>query len=100
MELNCTTKFNTQLSITINSAPNNVQPLLVLQYNSQVHSKSLYISQRHNHSNVSILIVAFTKEMQKTHCYATGTVALLRRHNNLIVTQQGAEVMLPRKPNM
>jgi hypothetical protein len=51
-------KFNTQLLITISSAPNSVQPLLVLQYNSLVHSKSLKIT-RHNHRNVSVSIVAF-----------------------------------------
>jgi hypothetical protein len=34
--------------------------------------------------------------MQQTHCYATGTVALLRKRNKPIVTQQG--VIEPREP--
>jgi hypothetical protein len=45
--------------------------------------RSLSRSQRHNHRNVSVTMVA-----------------LLRKRNNPIVTQQGADVLLPRKPNM
>jgi hypothetical protein len=61
-----------QLSITINSAPNNDRAPQALSHNSPVHSKSLsYIPHRHNHSNVSVLIVA-----------------LLRKRNKPIVMQQ------------
>jgi hypothetical protein len=58
-----------------------------------------FISPRHIHSNARFNCCV-TRETQQTHCYSTGTVALLRKHNKPIVTQQSAEVMLPRKPNM
>jgi hypothetical protein len=76
-------KFNTQLLITISSSEHTYNLYSFSNTTTQVHSKSLYISRRHNHSNVSVLIVA-----------------LIWKRNKPIVTQQGAEVMLPRKPNM
>jgi hypothetical protein len=67
MELYCTTEFNTQQQlITINSAPNNVRALQALSHNYSVHSKSLfYIPHRHNHNNVSVLIVALLRIRNK-----------------------------------
>jgi hypothetical protein len=58
-----------------------------------------FISPRHIHSNAHFNCCV-TMETKQTHCYATGTVVLLRKRNKPIVTQQSAEVMLPRKPNM
>jgi hypothetical protein len=69
---NSTSSLTQLTQITIGSAPNTTSELFKLSRTTDtVHSKSLYTSPRHNHSNVSVL-----------------TVALLRKLNKPIVTQQ------------